>query len=158
MYHVSAQGVDERTINVQYYYYHHHYWSLSYSAYVLCSRADSITSLMSQVIQTSSSFFFKCCLTSTERVMDGETMASTSTFTQLLSSTIQNEWLYLFFFSFFMSTEVVYWQRYNLVVTWLVPRKTVALLWRICSWLTFKGKQLERNNAACRWSGQRWKP
>ena len=26
MYHVSAQGVDERMINVRYYYYHYYYY------------------------------------------------------------------------------------------------------------------------------------
>ena len=27
MYHVSAQGVDERMINVHYYYYYHVFWA-----------------------------------------------------------------------------------------------------------------------------------
>ena len=30
MYHVSAQGVDKRMINVHYYYYHHYYYLLTF--------------------------------------------------------------------------------------------------------------------------------
>ena len=43
MYHVSAQGVDERMINVHYYYYYHYY----YSDTLLCIQYIQLNSLIS---------------------------------------------------------------------------------------------------------------
>ena len=33
MYHVSAQGVDERMINVHYYYYYYYVWNVTVREY-----------------------------------------------------------------------------------------------------------------------------
>ena len=41
MYHVSAQGVDERMINVHYYYYYHYYYYCFYYLLIIAPVRES---------------------------------------------------------------------------------------------------------------------
>ena len=125
MYYVSAQGVDERMINVHYYYYLIQCCSLPWGK----GNAPLLHVIPNLLLQ--------CCFTFTETVetiRDGEPRTSTSSFTQLQISVILNEprqpfILVLFLFS--ISIKVVCLKSY-LVVIWLVPRETAAVSSMFC--------------------------